>query len=146
MKTKVKALFAAVLLTVSSATMAANGPDKGLNLSSANLAIDSYLDVITEGQSANVEQLFGTDFKQRINGQHPKTHTRSEVIGFLKKQKGEKLNCKTTTTILEQSADYAVAKVTMQFDHFTKIDYITLTKENNIWLISSSVQSYKSRI
>ncbi|WP_144243283.1 hypothetical protein [Sphingobacterium sp. ML3W] len=40
-----------------------------------------------------------------------KTNSRSDNISFLKKQRGEPLNYKTNTTILEESNDYIVAKV-----------------------------------
>ncbi|KKX46470.1 hypothetical protein L950_0231785, partial [Sphingobacterium sp. IITKGP-BTPF85] len=70
---------------------------------------------MTEGQSAGVEQLFTADFSQKVQASEVKTNSRSEVISFLKKQKGEQLNCKTSTTIVQESADYMIAKVTMQF-------------------------------
>ena len=48
MKTLVKTFLAAALIAVSTCTMAAD-PGKTLNLSTADLAIDSYVSVITEG-------------------------------------------------------------------------------------------------
>jgi len=42
------------------------------------------------------------------------------VIKSLKKQKGEKLNCTVSADIIEESADYMVAKVTLKFENFTK--------------------------
>ncbi|MNL73936.1 hypothetical protein D3C87_1994760 [compost metagenome] len=65
------------------------------------------------------------------------------MIDFFKKQKGEKLNCKTSTQILESSTNYAIAKVTMQFDGFTKSDLVTLINESGVWKVTSSVSSYK---
>ena len=53
------------------------------------------------------------------------------------------MNCKTTTQIVEELPDYAIAKVTMQFDGFSKTDLITLVKENGAWKVSKSVNSYK---
>ncbi|UIR54902.1 nuclear transport factor 2 family protein [Sphingobacterium sp. SRCM116780] len=143
MKTLVKT-FTAALIAVSTCTMAAEKPEKGmLKLSTANLAIDSYVSVMTEGQSAGVEQLFGSDFSQKIQGENGKTNSRSEVIAFLKKQKGEKMNCKTNIQIIETSADYMIAKVTMQFEDFTKTDLVTLVNEGGSWKVSKSINSYK---
>ncbi|MEN5436547.1 MULTISPECIES: hypothetical protein [Sphingobacterium] len=39
------------------------------------------------------------------------------------------MNCKTSTTIVEQSSDYMVAKVTQQFEGFIKTDLITLVND-----------------
>lgn len=143
MKTRFTTWTAAVLLAISTTAMAANGPDNNLNLATANLAVDTYLDVMTEGQTAHLEQLFTADFNQKIQGKTNRTHQRAEVIKFLKKQKGERLDCSTSAEIIESNADYAVAKIIMQFDGFSKIDYITLVKEENLWKISSSVHSYQ---
>ncbi|PUV23653.1 MULTISPECIES: nuclear transport factor 2 family protein [Sphingobacterium] len=143
MKTLIKTFAAAALIAVSTCTMAAGNPGKVLNLSTADLAIDSYVSVMTEGMSGGVEQLFAADFSQKIQGENARTNKRSEVISFLKKQKGEKLNCSTKTEILEESENYMVARITMKFETFTKTDLVTLMNESGSWKIASSVNSYK---
>ncbi|MCW2263996.1 MULTISPECIES: nuclear transport factor 2 family protein [Sphingobacterium] len=149
MKTLAKTFAAAALIAVSTFTMAAGKPvgDNSkkavVNLSTADLAIDHYVAVITEGQSAGVEQLFTSDFKQKVHASEDKTNSRSEIISFLKKQKGEQLNCKTSTIIVEQSSDYMVAKVTQQFEGFTKTDLITLVNDGGNWKVSQSINTYK---
>jgi hypothetical protein len=61
-----------------------------------------------------------------------------------KKQKGEKLlNCTVTSDIIEESADYMVAKVILKFENFTKTDLVTLVREGNEWKVSKSINSYK---
>jgi thioredoxin reductase len=149
MKTLAKTFAAAALIAVSTFTMAAGKPagDNSkkavVNLSTADLAIGHYIAVITEGQSAGVEQLFTSNFNQKVHASEDKTNSRSEVISFLKKQKGEQLNCKTSTTIVEQSSDYIVAKVTQQFEGFTKTDLVTLVNDEGNWKVSQSINSYK---
>ncbi|MEJ5144823.1 MULTISPECIES: nuclear transport factor 2 family protein [unclassified Sphingobacterium] len=149
MKTLAKTFAAAALIAVSTFTMAAGKPEVSnpkkavVNLSTADLAIDHYVAVMTEGQSAGVEQLFTADFSQKVQASEVKTNSRSEVISFLKKQKGEQLNCKTSTTIVQESADYMIAKVTMQFEGFTKTDLVTLVNDGGNWKISQSINSYK---
>lgn len=143
MKTLIKTFAAAALIAVSTCTMAAGNPGKVLNLSTADLAIDSYVSVMTEGMSGGVEQLFAADFSQKIQGENARTNKRSDVISFLKKQKGEKLNCSTKTEILEESENYMVARITMKFETFTKTDLVTLMNESGSWKIASSVNSYK---
>ncbi|NJI72215.1 hypothetical protein HCX49_03260 [Sphingobacterium kitahiroshimense] len=149
MKTLAKTFAAAALIAVSTFTMAAGKPagenskKAVVNLSTADLAIDHYVAVMTEGQSAGVEQLFTTDFSQKVQAVEDKTNSRSEVISFLKKQKGEQLNCKTSTTIVQESADYMIAKVTMQFEGFTKTDLVTLVNDEGNWKVSQSINSYK---
>jgi len=131
MKTLVKTFAAAALIAVSTFAMAAEGPGAkaakaNVNLSTADLALDHYVAVMTEGESAGVEQLFAEDFNQKIQASNAQNHSRNAIVKSLKKQKGEKLNCAVSTEILEESADYMVAKVTLTFENFTKTDLVTL--------------------
>jgi hypothetical protein len=149
MNTLAKTFAAAALIAVSTFNMAAakpagdNSTKATVNLSTADLAIDHYVAVMTAGQSAGVEQLFTSDFSQKVQASEDKTNSRSEVISFLKKQKGEQLNCKTSTTIVQESADYMIAKVTMQFEGFTKSDLVTLVNDGGNWKVSQSINSYQ---
>jgi len=148
MKTLVKTFAAAALMAVSTFAMAAEGPGSktakaSVNLSTADLALDHYVAVTTEGESAGVEQLFAEDFSQKIQASNAQNHSRNAVVKLLKKQKGEKLNCTVSTDILEESADYMVAKVTLKFENFTKTDLVTLERVGNDWKVSKSINSYK---
>ena len=148
MKTLVKTFAAAALIAVSTFAMATEGPGAkatkaNVNLSTADLALDHYVAVTTEGESAGVEQLFAEDFNQKIQATNAQSNSRSAVVKLLKKQKGEKLNCTVSTDILEESADYMVAKVTLKFENFTKTDLVTLERVGNDWTVSKSINSYK---
>ena len=148
MKTLVKTFAAAALITVSAFAMAAEGPGSktvkaNVNLSTADFALEHYVAVTTEGESAGVEQLFAEDFNQKIQASNAQSNNRSAVVKLLKKQKGEKLNCAVSTDILEESADYMVAKVTLKFEKFTKTDLVTLERVGNDWKVSKSINSYK---
>ncbi|QQT52108.1 nuclear transport factor 2 family protein [Sphingobacterium multivorum] len=149
MKTLVKTFAAAAaLIAVSTFAMAAEGPGAkaakaNVNLSTADFALEHYVAVTTEGESVGVEQLFAEDFNQKIQATNSQSNSRSAVVKLLKKQKGEKLNCTVNTDILEESADYMVAKVTLKFENFTKTDLITLERVGNDWKVSKSINSYK---
>ncbi|WP_313157824.1 nuclear transport factor 2 family protein [Sphingobacterium multivorum] len=148
MNSLVKTFAAAALIAVSTFAMAAEGPGAkaakaNVNLSTADFALEHYVAVTTEGESAGVEQLFAEDFNQKIQATNVQSNSRSEVVKSLKKQNGEKLNCVVSTDILEESADYIVAKVTLKFENFTKTDLVTLERVGNDWKVSKSINSYK---
>ena len=74
--------------------MAAEGPvaksaKANVNLSTADLALDRYVAITTEGESAGVEQLVAEDFNQKIQATNTQSNSLSEVIKLLKKQKGK---------------------------------------------------------
>ncbi|MCS4165327.1 hypothetical protein D3C81_1095850 [compost metagenome] len=148
MKALVKTFATVALIAVSTFAMAADKPASksekaNVNLSTADFALDHYVAVTTAGESTGVERLFADDFNQKIHSSNAQNHSRSEVVKSLKKQKGEKLNCTVSTDILEESADYMVAKVTLKFEDFTKTDLVTLVREDNDWKVSKSINSYK---
>ncbi len=148
MKTLVKTFAAAALIAVSTFAMAAEGPGAkatktNVNLSTADFALEHYVAVTTEGESAGVEQLFAGDFSQKIQSSNAQSNSRTGVVKLLKKQKGEKLNCTVSTDIIVESADYMVAKVTLKFENFTKTDLVTLERVGNDWKVSKSINSYK---
>ena len=141
-----KTFAAAALIAVSTFAMAAEGPGSkpaNVNLSTADFALAHYVAVTTEGESAGVEQLFAEDFIQKVQASNAQTYNRSVLIKSLKKQKGESLNCTVATDIIEESADYMVAKATLKFEDFTKTDLVTLEREGNSWKVSKSVNTYK---
>ena len=148
MKTLVKTFAAAALIAVSTFAMAAEGSGSksakaNVNLSTADFALEHYVAVTTEGESVGVEHLFAEDFSQKIQSSNAQSHSREAVVKSLKKQKGEKLDCKVASDIIEESADYMVAKVTMRFENFTKTDLVTLVREGDSWEVSKSIHSYK---
>ncbi|MEI2271659.1 nuclear transport factor 2 family protein [Sphingobacterium sp. ML3W] len=148
MKALVKTFVAAALIAVSTFAMAAEGPGSksakaNVNLSTADFALEHYVAVTTEGESAGVEQLFAEDFSLKVQASNAQSHSRSALIKSLKKQKGEKLNCAVSTEILEESVDYMVAKVTLKFENFTKTDLVTLEREGSGWKVCKSINSYK---
>ncbi|MNG81263.1 putative lumazine-binding protein [compost metagenome] len=114
-----------------------------VNLSTADFALEHYVAVTTEGESAGLEQLFAEDFNQKVQSANAQSHSREAVVKSLKKQKGEKLNCTVSIDIIEESADYMVAKVTLKFENFTKTDLVTLERVGNDWKVSKSINSYK---
>ena len=128
--------------------MAAEGPSSksakaNVNLSTADFALEHYVAVTTAGESAGVEQLFAEDFSQKVQSANAKTNSRDQVVKYLKRQKGEKLNCAVSTDIIEESADYMVAKVTLKFENFKKTDLVTLERVGNDWKVSKSINLYK---
>lgn len=144
MKTLVTTCLASILVVVSMYTMADGRPEKKIiNLSMAKLAINHYTEVVTEGQYQGLEQLFASDFCQRIQGLKFPNHSRSEIIRFFKKQRGEKMNCKTNVQIIEECAHYMIAKVSMKFENFIKSDLITLINEEGNWKVLTSVHTYE---
>jgi len=148
MKTLIKTFAAVALIALSTFAMATEKivgktEKASVNLSTAGLALDHYVAVTTKGESAGIEQLFAEDFSQNIQSSHAAINNRDAVVNFFKKQKGERLNCNVSARVIEKSADYMIAKVTMKFENFTMTDLVTLVREGDSWKVSKSISSYK---
>ena len=148
MNTLIKTCTAAVLMTVSTLAMAAHGPKRKLektrvDLSIADFALAHYVAVTTEGESTGLEQLFAEDFNQKIQTANVQTYGRKAVIKLFEKQKGEMLNCKVHTKIIEKSPDYMVAKITLKFEHFRMHDLVTFVYDDGEWKVAKSIHSYE---
>ncbi|SKC01630.1 Putative lumazine-binding [Sphingobacterium nematocida] len=101
----------------------------------------TYVEAITIGNTEFNKHLFTSDFEYR-NATSEQVSSRSEYLAFLKANKGLKYNCKTTYEILDQAGTTSVAKATMQFEKFTRVDYITMVQTVDGWKVSKVVTTY----
>lgn len=101
----------------------------------------TYVDAITLGNTEFNKHLFSSDFEYRNTANNEVTG-RSAYINFLKANKGLKYNCTTTYDILDQAGTTSVAKATMKFDNFTRVDYITMQQTKDGWKVSKVVTTY----
>lgn len=100
-----------------------------------------YVEALTTGNIEYNKHLFTSDFEYR-NTANNEVVSRSKYINFLKENKGLKYNCITSYDILDQTGNTSVAKATMKFDHFTRVDYITMQQSQDGWKVSKVVTTY----
>ncbi|WP_164112586.1 MULTISPECIES: nuclear transport factor 2 family protein [Sphingobacterium] len=100
-----------------------------------------YVEALTTGNIDYNKHLFTSDFAYR-NTANKEVTSRSAYISFLKANKGLKYNCTTTYDILDQAGNSCIAKATMKFDNFTRIDYITMQQTKDGWKVSKVVTTY----
>jgi hypothetical protein len=141
MKTTIITTIAtALILFASSMAFAAkkNSPTKNMN---AMRTIATYLDATALGNAQFNEHLFATDFEY-YNSANDNKHSKKDYTKFLKENKGLQYDCKTTYEILDESGSSCVAKATMEFANFTRVDHITLSSTKNGWQVSKVVTTY----
>lgn len=142
MKTFITPFFAAILI-ISASAFAKAETDPSL-LATADNSVHVYIETITKGNVTHVNELFSKQFRHNTNANGKViTHNKEQVIGFIKGQQNVKQNCSTSYTVLEQSGDYSVAKVEMKYRDFTKIDYVTLSREGADWKVNQVVTTYE---
>ncbi|QBQ42878.1 hypothetical protein E2P86_17735 [Sphingobacterium psychroaquaticum] len=140
MKRTVTTLAAAFIMIASFSSFAAEKANPLKNLDSKNIVL-SYVAAATSGNTTLNKHLFADDFaySNTANGDN---FSKKQYSAFLKATKGLKYDCKTSYEILDEAGQTCIAKTTMKFDNFTRVDYITLSKSQDGWQVSKVLTTY----
>jgi hypothetical protein len=103
--------------------------------------IMNYVGASLLGHSDYTKYMFADDFTYS-NTANSDVHGKKEYLKFLKDVKSLKLNCTQQLEVLDQMGNTAIGKVTMDFGHFSRVDYITLILSEEGWKISKVVTTY----
>lgn len=101
----------------------------------------TYLEATTLGSVELNKFLFADDFQYNntANNDH---FNKKQYTSFLKAHKGVKFDCTTAYEILDQTGNTCLAKATMTFKNFTRVDYMTLSHGEDGWKVSKVVTTY----
>lgn len=134
----------AVMIVLAASTSSAKANLKESISHAATNALVRYVETVVYGMVENMGDLFSDQFRQctTANGKVI-THTKSQVINFIKKHKHIKQDCITSYAIIEQSATCFIAKVEMEYLEFIRVDYLTLVPEDKRWKVSQVVTTFK---
>ncbi|SEM49556.1 Putative lumazine-binding [bacterium A37T11] len=142
MKMIVTPLFSAFIIFTSFTASKADG--KPSNVSAVNNTLAQYVATVTQGRADHLDQLFSDSFTQRINGSgKANTFNKSQTIGLLKANKNIQQQCTTTFSIVDENNGCSIAKVEMKYPSFTKVDYVTITKDEKGYQVSQVVTTFK---
>ena len=100
-----------------------------------------YVEAVTLGSDNYYTYLLADDFEY-INTANERKSNKKSYLQFLKENKGYSYNAKTTYTILDQSGKSCLAKSTMEFEKFTRVDHITMHNTKDGWKVSRIVTTY----
>ncbi|QBQ42879.1 hypothetical protein E2P86_17740 [Sphingobacterium psychroaquaticum] len=140
MKRTVTTIAAAFIMIASFSSFAAEKANPLRNLDSKNIVL-SYLEATTAGNVVWNKHLFAEDFTYS-NVANGDNFSKKQYRAFLKATKGLKYDCTTTYEILDEAGQTCMAKATMKFDNFTRVDYITLSKSQEGWQVSKVLTTY----
>jgi hypothetical protein len=100
-------------------------------------AIDTYVDAMTRGKLDGFDLVIDSSAKFTTLRKDKRliSFNKNEMISFLSKIKNVEENCTTSTSIIQNTADMIVAKVDMQFDGFTRSNYVSIANTGNGWKI-----------
>lgn len=109
----------------------------------ANDVLVKYIQNTTTGQSYDFNELLADDFKQYLDCDKKKlNYDKKQFIKYLKSSQNIVFDCKTNYSVIEETEDFVIAKVDMQFATFTKTNYVTLSNTADGWKITNIVVQY----
>ncbi len=137
---KITTILAAVLMTISLSSFA-NSSANPLREKNAKDILLTYVEATALGTSDFNNYLFTKDFQYENLANKDKFGKR-EYVKFLDSNKGLNYNCNKSYEVLDVAGKTAIAKSTLVFENFTRVDHITLTQTKDGWKISKVVTSY----
>ncbi len=140
MKRTLASLITALLMIGTFSAFAAEKPNPLKDFSSKRI-LESYLEAITQGNPTVNKFLFAPDFEYR-NSANNRVYSKKAYLSFLKASEKLVYNCKSTYSILDECGVECVAKITMVFDNFTRVDHISLNKSKEGWQVYKVVTTY----
>ncbi|MFA5245866.1 MAG: nuclear transport factor 2 family protein [Pedobacter sp.] len=140
MKT-LKTITAAVLTVVSFSAFAADGiRNEKLKLS---YPAQTYVDAMTHGKINALPQVLDKEIKYTTTqGEKIFSFNKAEMLKSLEGIRGVEQNCTTEYSVIESTPTISVVKVTMKYEHFSKITYLNLANTANGWKITSIATSF----
>ncbi|MFD2743600.1 MULTISPECIES: nuclear transport factor 2 family protein [Sphingobacterium] len=142
MKKSITIITAALLMIVSFSSFAAAPIHAGAS-NTSNKTLSAYVASLTEGLHDYNKLLFTKDFEYRnATDVTETTYTRKQYLQFLKANKGLKFDCVTSYQVLDETGNTSLAKVTMAFKEFTRVDYVTLHSTSEGWKVSKVITTY----
>jgi len=140
MKKTLTTIATALIMITSFSSFAAEKANPLKDVESAKV-LTTYLEATTLGAVELNKFLFTDDFEHH-NSANNATFNKKQYTDFLKANKGVKFACETRYEIMDQSGKACIAKATMKFDNFTRVDHITLIQTNDGWKVSKVVTTY----
>ncbi|PRD47702.1 nuclear transport factor 2 family protein [Sphingobacterium haloxyli] len=140
MKTTLKTIAAALIMATSLSSFASEKANPLKDVES-DMILNTYLEAVTVGATDLNKFLFADDFQYRNLSNNDRAG-KKEYIKFLKANKGTQYDCKGSYEILSQNGKVCVAKATMAFENFTRVDYITLNQGKDGWKVSKVETTY----
>ncbi|MFC5282580.1 nuclear transport factor 2 family protein [Pedobacter alpinus] len=144
MKTiNLKKSFVAIMMMV--ATFSFTKADELTEVSkSMTFSINSYINLIKDGETKGMEKLFADDVKFNITrGNQILSHGKNEELNFLAKNKNLIQQCSVVSSVMMNSSNYSLVKVSMIYDNFTRENYVTMIKSGKDWKITEVSSEFK---
>ncbi len=132
----------AALLIIFSASAFANDETKSNKLQ-MDYAIHTYIEAVNNGKIKDLPSVLDPDVKFTFTkGKEIKNYGKTEIMESLKSSENIVQNCQTDYSVIESNPAQAIVKVTMKYENFSKINFVTLNNTSKGWKIITVSTSF----
>jgi hypothetical protein len=143
MKTQ-KSLFFLMAFAFVGTIAFASPADKKAVQKTMTHCIDTYLETLKSGYSADYAAIIADHAKFNLNRNGKLyTHGKSEELKSHGKNSKITQNCELNYNVITASENYALINVSMKYDFFTRENIVSLSKINNSWKITEVNSVFK---
>jgi hypothetical protein len=134
------ALGFALLATV----CVAKAADKPVERLSKNYAINTYVDAMSRGKLQGLSEVLDPTAKfSMLRGTKVLSYGKTEMLDFLKGSQNVEQTCTVSTSIVENNDNVSVVKVDMNYEGFTRSNYVTVANTGEGWKITNVYSVFK---
>ena len=135
MKTLRSIMLGLALLAFCGIAKATTTPDGKLT---KNYAINTYVDAMTRGRLNGLNDVLDKSVAfNMVRGKQVLSFDKQQMLDYLKTSKNTEQICVTNTSVVENNDQVAIVKVDMQYDGFTRSNYLTIANTGSGWKITS---------
>ena len=99
-------------------------------------AVSTYVDAMAHGHLDQLSDVLDPDVKfDMIQGRNFVSYGKKDMLNFMQTLKNVQEDCNTTSTIVQTNSSVSVIKVDMQFNGFTRSNYVTIANKGKGWKI-----------
>lgn len=140
MKT-LKNVSALLLMVLTTSAFAAESTKK--EQFNVNYTIQKYIDALSYGKIQGINQVLDSDAKFTITGgKRILNYNKEQLLTSLQSIQNIRQNCVTGYSIVELDSSQAVVKVTMEYDNFSRINFLSIANTAEGWKITNISSSF----
>ncbi|MCW8311148.1 nuclear transport factor 2 family protein [Sphingobacterium thalpophilum] len=139
-----KTLVLLLLIWAGISAVHATSKSSPLRTWNAVSVIGAYVNTISIGDVQWVEHLFTDDFDYHLD-KTKQRYSKKQFVKFLKSMADHSYDCVTEFALLDETPVACMAKMTLQFETFTRTDYIYMLSTAEGWKISKILVSHAQK-
>jgi hypothetical protein len=114
-----------------------------LNNPTKDEAVDTYTNAVVHGDLSGIENAIDDDAQFNMTrAGHTTILTKDELINYLKSGADFQQKCKCTGSVVQDTDDKYIKKVTMDFGGYIRTDVVTAERAGNGWKVTKVETSF----